>query len=128
MPYWSVYCLYCRGYIADALLECVPVDKQSSPAFKFLFSARPGAALACPYCNGLFGFDDAGQPHRPQSGWPVFRYGQAELGMKRQADGEPPTTSLPDWAMRHRFTQPGTHQPLTEYTYAEQAPPDETVP
>jgi hypothetical protein len=128
MPYWSVYCLCCQGYIADALLECVPVGKRSDPAFKLLFNAQPGAALACPYCNGLFGFDAAGQPQTPQSGWPVFRYGRAELESKRQADGEPDTTPLPLWALRHRFTQPGTHQPLTEYTYAEHAPPDEVVP
>ena len=24
MPYWSIYCLWCNGYIVDALLECVP--------------------------------------------------------------------------------------------------------
>ena len=24
MPYWSVYCVWCGGYISDALLECVP--------------------------------------------------------------------------------------------------------
>ncbi len=128
MPYWSVFCLLCRGYIADALLECVPAAKRSSAAFKLLFNAKPGAALACPYCNGFFGFDDAGRPQRPVSGWPVFRYGRAELEGKQQADGEPATTSLSDWALRYRFTQPGTHQPLTEYTYAEQAPPDEIVP
>jgi hypothetical protein len=128
MPYWSIYCLYCNGYIVDALLECIPIGKRSDPAFRLLFNARPGAALACPYCNRPFGFDDAGQPQAPQSGWPVFRYGRAELEAKRQADGEPPTTSLADWALRHRFVQPGTHSPLTNYTYAEQAPADETVP
>jgi hypothetical protein len=48
--------------------------------------------------------------------------------MKKQADGEPAATLLADWALRHRFTRPGTHPPLTEYTYAEQAPPDEIVP
>jgi hypothetical protein len=128
MPYWSIYCLYCQGYIVDALLECLPAGKQSHPAYRSLFNARPGAALACPYCNGLIGFDDTGRPQAPQSGWPVFRYGRAELELKKQADGEPPTTTLLDWALRHRFTQPGSHQPLTAYTYAEQAPPDETVP
>ena len=24
MPYWSIFCLYCQGYLADALLECLP--------------------------------------------------------------------------------------------------------
>jgi len=128
MPYWSIFCLYCRGYIADALLECVPAAQRSNPAFKLLFNARAGAALACPYCGGLIAFDDQGTPQAPRAGWPVFRYGQADLEAKRSADGEPATTPLTTWALRHRFTQPGTHQPLTDYTYAEQAPPDEIVP
>jgi hypothetical protein len=58
----------------------------------------------------------------------VFRYGKAELEMKKRMDGEPPSTTLADWALKHRFTQPGGHRPLTGYTYAEDAPPDETVP
>jgi hypothetical protein len=128
MPYWSIYCLYCHGYIADALLECVPAGKRSEPAFRFLFNAQPGAALACPYCGGLVSFDDAGRPRPPQTGWPVFRYGQAELENKKQSDGEGATTPLSVWALRYRFTQPGTHQPLTQYTYAEHAPPHESVP
>jgi hypothetical protein len=128
MPYWSVYCLYCQGYIVDALLECIPVAKRSMPAFRLLFNARPGGALSCPYCNGLLGFNDAGQPQVPQPGWPVFRYGRAELEVKKLADGEPAATALTDWALRYRFVQPGTHRPLVGYTYAEQALPDETVP
>jgi len=128
MPYWSIFCLYCNGYIADALLECLPQDKRSDPSYPLLSGMKAGAALACPYCNGLFGFDDAGQPQPPHSGWPVFRYGRSELEAKKHADGEPASTSLADWALRHRFTQPGTHLPFTDYTYAEQAPPDETVP
>jgi hypothetical protein len=128
MPYWSIYCLYCQGYIADALLECVPMGRKADPAYKLLFLAKPGAALACPYCNGLIGFDDQGQPTSPLSGWPVFRYGEAELEAKKLADGESRGVTLADWALRHRFVQPGTHQPLTHYTYAEQAPPDEVVP
>jgi hypothetical protein len=127
MPYWSIFCLYCSGYIADALLECVPAGKRSDPAFKRLFQAQSGAALACPYCGGLIGFNDAGQPVVPQSGWPVFRYGLAELELKKQADGEPTGTPLADWAERHRFIRPGTHRPLKGYVYAEHAPPDETV-
>jgi hypothetical protein len=128
MPYWSIYCLYCRGYIADALLECLPASQRSNAAYGLLFQARSGAALACPYCNGLIGFDDTGQPQAPPPGWPVFRYGQAELEAKKQADGEPSHVPLAEWAIRHRFTQPGTHAPLSNYTYAEQAPPAETVP
>jgi hypothetical protein len=128
MPYWSVYCLYCQGYISDALLECVPSSRQSEPAFKLLFQAKPGAALPCPYCNGLIGFDDGGRPAPPHSGWPVFRYGAAEIGMKKLADGESAATPDADWALRCRFVQPGTHQPLTDYIYAEHAPANETVP
>jgi hypothetical protein len=128
MPYWSIYWVVCRGYIADALLECIPVAKRAGPALQLLFFAQPGAALACPYCNGFIGFDNSGKPRVPPSGWPVFRYGRAELEVKKQADGEAAATSLPDWATRHRFTQHGTHPPLSNYTYAEHAPPDETVP
>jgi hypothetical protein len=128
MPYWSIYCLYCQGYIIDALLECVPAARHAEPEYKLLFRAKPGAALACPYCNGLIGFDDQGQPVVPNADWPVFRYGEAEIGLKKAADGEPASTSHADWALRCRFVQPGTHKPLTNYTYAEQAPPDETVP
>jgi hypothetical protein len=109
-------------------LECVPAGRRADPAYLLLAQARPGAALACPYCDGLIGFDDQGQPQAPQSGWPVFRYGRAELEAKRQEDGEPTTTPLPDWARRYRFMRPGSHQPFGNYTYAEQAPPDETVP
>jgi hypothetical protein len=128
MPYWSIYCLYCHGYIADGLLECVPAAMRTNPAFRLLMYSQPGAALACPYCNGLIGFDAASQPQVPQAGWPVFRYGRAELEVKKQADGEPMNTSLEDWAFRHRFIQPGSQAPLTGYGYAEQAPPDEVVP
>jgi hypothetical protein len=128
MPYWSIYCFYCGGYIADALLECVPAAQRSHPGYRLLFQAQPGAALACPYCNGLIGFDDQHQPGAPQQGWPVFRYGEAELQLKKQADGEAAHVALADWALRCRFTQPGSHNPLSDYTYAEQAPPDESVP
>ena len=69
MPYWSIYCLYCHGYITDALLECLPAGKRTHPGYQLLFQAQPGAVLACPYCNGLFGFDTAGTPRAPVSGW-----------------------------------------------------------
>jgi hypothetical protein len=129
MPYWSVACLWCQGFIVDALLECLPVGKRSEPAYRLLFLAQPGAALACPYCGGLIGFDSDGSPRAPLSGWPVFRYGRAELEAKKLADGEDATTTLADWARRQRFTQPGSHQPLSEYVYAEDSPPiAETVP
>src|SRR5262245_25186348 len=111
MPYWNVFCLWCQGLIIDALLECVPPAKQANPAFRLLFRAQPGAALACPYCGGLIGFDDDGSACQPRSGWPVFRYGLAELEAKKLADGEPAATSLSDWAVRHRFTQPGSQMP-----------------
>src|SRR5439155_19364333 len=48
MPYWSIFCLYCRGYIVDALLECIPRDKQADPAYRLLLQAQPGAAFAMP--------------------------------------------------------------------------------
>ena len=51
MPYWSIYCLDCRGYIADAPLECLPAAKRSVAAYRLLFQAKAGAAIACPYCN-----------------------------------------------------------------------------
>src|SRR5438876_11543970 len=83
VPYWSIYCVFCSGYIVDALLECIPAGKRSDPAFRLLFKAELGAALACPYCNGLIGFDEMGAPRIPEPGWPVFRYGQAELELKK---------------------------------------------
>src|SRR5262249_7297392 len=107
---------------------CLPAPKRLGAEYRLLSQAKPGAALACPYCNGLIGFDDDGQPQIPAHGWPVFRHGRAELEAKKQADGEPSTTALTDLALRHRFTQPGTHLPFNNYVYAEQAPPDETVP
>jgi hypothetical protein len=128
MSYWSIFCPHCRGYLADALLECVRVAHRSRPGYVLLFQARSGAALACPSCGGLIGFDAAGNAVSSQGGWPVFRYGQAEMEAKRAADGEPDTTALEDWALRHRFTQPGTHSPLRGDVYAEQAPANETVP
>jgi hypothetical protein len=128
MPYWSIYCVFCSGYIVDALLECVPAQKRAEPTFRLLFKAEPGAALACPYCGGLFGFDVNGQPQAALTGWTVYRYGLAELELKKIADGEPSNTPLVDWAVKHRFTQPGTCQPFTDYTYAEQAPANEVVP
>jgi hypothetical protein len=128
MPYWSVLCLYCQGFIVDALLECVPAARRGDPGFKLLFQCKPGAALACPYCNQCIGFNDSGQVSAPESGWPVFRYGEAELEAKKLADGEAAATSLQDWALRHRFVQPGSHSPLENYNYAEHAPANETVP
>jgi hypothetical protein len=127
-PYWGIYCLYCQGYILDALLECLPADKKRHAAFKLLFAGDPGAALACPYCNGFISFNDSGQPCAPESGWPVFRYAKTELEQKKFDDYELPSTSLATWALKHRFIQPGAHLPLVNYVYAEQAPPNETVP
>lgn len=128
MPYWAIFCLYCQGYISDALLECLPSAQKSHQAFRLLFERKPGAALACPYCNRLIGFDDLEKPRVPDTGWPVFRYSQVELQSKKQDDGADPSASLADWASAFRFTKPGTHQPFASYTYAEQAPTDETVP
>jgi len=58
----------------------------------------------------------------------VLRYGRAELEVRKEIDGEPSSVSLVDWARKHRWLEPGTHYPLTEYNYAEQAAADETVP
>ncbi len=127
MPYWGIYCLLCHGEIVDALLECVPASKRAHPAFRLLFNMKPGAALACPYCNGLIAFDSSGDVCIPQSGWPVFRYGLAELEQKKLADGEPAAVSLQEWALTHRFVSPGRFGPFSEYIYAEFATPDETV-
>ena len=84
--------------------------------------------MACPFCSGLLGFDESGNPRIPESGWPVFRYGRAELEIKKLADGEYLEVPLEVWAMKHRFTQPGTLAPFSGYTHAEQAPSDEVVP
>jgi hypothetical protein len=113
MPYWSIYCLYRRGYIADALLECLPAAKKSTAVYRLLFQAKTGAAIACPYCDGLLGFDDSGQPQAPRPGWPAFRYGRAELEIKKRADGEPPDVSLEARTLRHRVTRPGHIPPST---------------
>ena len=79
MPYWGIYCLYCNGYISDALLECIPQAKRVEPGYLWLFNKEPGACLACPYCGGFLGFDQAGVFQLPEAGAPVYRYGRAEL-------------------------------------------------
>ena len=112
----------------DALLECLPTEKKSGEAYRSLFFRQRGAALACPYCNGLIAFDDDGRPQIPPSGWPVFRYGLAELELKKQQAGEPSDVTVADWALRQRFVAPGLHLPFTSYQYAEQSTPNETVP
>jgi hypothetical protein len=63
-----------------------------------------------------------------RSGWPVFRYGRAELEAKITADGGPADGSLEESVSCYRLIAPGTHPALSGYLYAEQAPPDETVP
>ena len=98
------------------------------PGVSAFVQGRTGSRLCLSLCKSLLGFDDNREPQAPQPGWPVFRFGRTELEIKKGADGEPAATSLTDWALKHRFTQPGTHQPLTEYTYAEHVPADETVP
>jgi hypothetical protein len=110
------------------ILECMPAEKRSSPAFRSLSLCMPGAALACPNCNGLIAFDDDGNVSPPTSGWPVFRYSRALCEAKKLADGAAAAATLPDWALQYRFMNPGTHLPLTEYTYAEDAPAHEIVP
>jgi hypothetical protein len=75
----------------------------------------------------LIGFDQWGQVQPALHGWPVFRYGEHELAVKKLADGELNETPLTEWAVRHRFMQPGTHQPFVGYQYAEQAVANEVV-
>lgn len=130
MPYWSIQCIFCSGLIADALLECASPADRADPAFRCLnkFVPEPGAALACPYCGMLLGFDGQGQAQVPETGWRVFRYSKASLEAKKLDDGESLSTSLADWALQYRFTLPGTHQPFTDYVYAEQASANEVVP
>jgi hypothetical protein len=128
MPHLEILCLFCGGIIRDLLLECVPKSKKASAAFVILMELKPGAAFPCPYCSRLLGFDDDQKPRVPQSGWPVIRYGLAELQLRQEFDGEPSGVSLAEWARKNHWIEPGTHQPLSEYIYAEQAPVDETVP
>jgi len=130
MPYWWKHCVFCSGLIADALMECVPAKNQSEPAYQLLNKKEgdPGAAFPCPYCSVLLGFDDDHQIQKAQSGWRVFRYGLAELEARKILDLEPVTVSLAEWALKHRLMEPGSHQPLTGYIYAEQAPANEVVP
>ena len=112
MPYWSIHCILCSGLIADALLECVSASDRADPAYRLLNRLVPesGAAIACPYCGKLLGFDDVGKPRVPESGWRVFRYSEAELEAKKIEDGESPLMPLADWALKYRFMSPGTHQ------------------
>src|SRR6185312_5033002 len=130
MPYWSIHCIFCSGMIADALLECVSDTDRNDPAYRHLnrLVPQPGAAYACPYCGMLMGFDDKGQPQVTESGWRVFRYSEIELEAKKLEDGEPLSMPIVDWALKHRFMSPGSHQPFTSYVYAEQAPANEVVP
>src|ERR1035438_9794938 len=92
MPYWSIQCIFCSGMIADALLECISAYDRAEPAYRLVnrLVPKPGAAIACPYCGELLGFDDDGKPQAPESGWRVFRYSEAELEAKRIEDGESP--------------------------------------
>src|SRR5437773_8813548 len=114
MPHLEVLCLYCGGIIRDLLLECVPSVKRASMAYAILMDLKPGAAFPCPYCGQLLGLDDHRQPQVPQTGWPVIRYGSAELERRKEFDGEPPHVSLAEWARKNYWIEPGTHAPLTE--------------
>ena len=90
--------------------------------------ALPGAALACPYCSTPIGFDNKGTLIKAATGTPLLRYSRAELEKKMQADGAPPGTTLPQWALGYQFDRPRTHPPLVNYLFAEQATSNETVP
>lgn len=131
-PYFAQPCPACAGYISDSLLECLPTGKASraadSPEGRRLRMAQAGVALACPYCNTPIGFDQSGQLIHAPAGWPLLRYSRAAVEQKMQDEGIPPGTTLEQWAVTTRFDQPGSHQPLVNYLFAEQAPSDETVP
>jgi hypothetical protein len=128
MPHLEAVCLYCGGVIRDLLLECVPRAVRASAAFALLMALKPGVSFPCPYCSRLLGFDDSQQLQIPRAGWRVIRYGLAELELRKDFDGEPAHVALAEWARKHHWIEPGTHEPLSEYQYAEQAAADETVP
>lgn len=130
-PYWGKSCPLCNGLIRDSLLECLAPGKYDSPEGKLLRLEKPGAALACPYCGEPISFDDQGNLEAALSGWPLLRYSRHVLFNKMTGaneDNQPPQTPLPEWALKHRFMQPGTHNPLENYIYAEDVPANETVP
>ncbi len=117
MPYWSLFCCLCQGYIADALLECLPPEDFASPEGKLLRGMRPGAALACPYCRQAIGFDGQGQLVAADPAWRVLRYSQSAMELKKDTDGANSLT-LQEWALQYRFQRPGRHLPLVEYPFA----------
>jgi len=127
LPPWFIACPRCGERIEDALLECIPVVRQRGPEYRLLFTCRPGAAIACPFCNGLIGFDAEGNPTEPSSGWPVVRYSRELLEMKREHD-ECSQMTLCAWYTHRGLGRPGDREPFTDYTYSQNAPPDETVP
>jgi hypothetical protein len=128
MPHLRIICLICGGIIRDLLLECVPRAKRSTTAYNTLVNLNPGAAFPCPYCGSLLGLDENRNCRFPLSGWPVLRYGIAELGQRKDYDAEPGDVSLEEWARKHHWLEPGTHEPLSGYQYADHVSPDETVP
>jgi hypothetical protein len=101
---------------------------RASPAYAVLMDLKSGVAFPCPYCSELLGFDENQKAQVPESGWPVIRFGLRELELRREVDGEPSHVSLMDWARKHRWFEPGTRSPLSEYVYAEYARVNETVP
>jgi sulfur carrier protein len=131
-PYFLQFCPVCAGYISDALLECLPLGSGSraagSPEGLRLRMEQPGVALACPYCTTPIGFDPSGRLIQAPAGWPLLRYSRIVLEQKMLDDGAPQGMTLEQWALTYRFDQPGSHKPLTNYLFAEQAPSDETVP
>lgn len=118
MPYWSQFCCLCQGYIADALLECLPPEDFNSTTGKLLRGMQPGAALACPYCHGAIGFDAQGQLVAADPAWPVLPYSRSALELKKDADGAGPQVTLEEWALQYRFPQPGSQLPLVQYPFA----------
>jgi hypothetical protein len=127
MPHVELVCLFCAGMIRDLLLECVPKVRRTNLGYNLLMELKPGVAFPCPYCGQLVGFDDRQTLRIPGSGWPVIRLGLAELQMKREFDGQP-HLSIEEWARTNYWLQPGTHEPLIGYSYAEETPIDEIVP
>jgi hypothetical protein len=121
MPYIMQRCPSCNGYISDFLLECMPADRKAEQPLRQVMMEKPGGAVACPYCSTPIGFPTPGKLGLAQPGWPIYRYSQQLLEMKRESDGAPEGISIQQWALEYRLTEPGSHKPFENYRYAEQA-------
>lgn len=133
MPWWlDFFCPHCKGILRDGLFECFPKDRQGSAECLLLDDCKPGAAFACPYCNGLIGFRLDKKPQKAETSWPVLRYDRDALNRKREQDGFSAQIPLGEWYTQARLWEddrpPVGYPPFGCYTYAEDAPANETVP